>query len=455
MRVKNKLTLLFAVMTSTLLLIFAVVVYFSYAKSRQDEYYRLLKQRSTIKANLLFKAGIKADVLQLIYKNSSDSFFPEEVAIYDPDFNLLYHDDITVDKVKETRQMIDEVIRKKELRFSQGSLQEIGFLYKNEGKEYIVTAAAKDHTGERMLKGLRSTLFFAFVASVLIITVVGRFLSSKALKPVSNLVDNVNKITASNLHQTVDEGNGKDELAELAITFNQMLKRLEYSFGAQKLFVYNISHELRTPLAAMIGELDLALSKDRSVEDYKQVIDLSLADAKKINRLINGMLDLAKASYDQSEVSFKELRLDEILLDASRQVMDNNSSFTVPLSFDQEIEDDQYITIKGNEYLLTTAFANLMENGCKFSEKKQCKVRISYSNQKTIISFVDEGIGIPAEDIDNIFTPFYRGSNRQYAEGYGIGLSLCQKIVELHSGSITVNSASNRGTTFTVTLSHL
>ncbi len=306
-----------------------------------------------------------------------------------------------------------------------------------------------------MVSGLRSTLFFAFVASIIIITVVGRFLSSKALQPVSKLVDNVNTITASNLHQTVDEGNGKDELAELAITFNKMLKRLEYSFGAQKLFVYNISHELRTPLAAMIGELDLALSKDRSIEDYKQVIGLSLNDAKRISRLINGMLDLAKASYDQSEVSFKELRLDEILLDASRQVMDKNKTFTVPLSFDQEIENDQYITIRGNEYLLTTAFVNLMENGCKFSSKKQCKVSISYSKEKTIINFVDEGIGIPAEELENIFTPFYRGSNSQYAEGYGIGLSLCQKIVELHKGSIAVSSAANKGTIFTVVFPHL
>src|SRR5215217_2426805 len=108
MRVKNKLTLLFAVMTTTLLLAFAVAVYFSYAHSREDEYYRVLRQRSTIKANLLFNAGIKADVLQLIYKNSSKASNQEEVAIYDADFNLLYHDDISVDRFKETKQLINE-----------------------------------------------------------------------------------------------------------------------------------------------------------------------------------------------------------------------------------------------------------------------------------------------------------------------------------------------------------
>lgn len=455
MRVKNKLTLLFAVMTTALLLAFAVAVYFSYAKSRQDEYYKLLRQQSTIKANLLFNAKIKANVLQLIYKNSSKSFFQEEVAIYDADFNLLYHDDISVDKVKETKAMIDGVISQKEIRFTQGDVQEIAFLYKKGKAKYVITAAAKDRAGQAMLLRLRYTLFFAFVASIIIITVVGRFLSSKALQPVSNLVDNVNKITASNLHQTVDEGNGKDEIAELAITFNHMLKRLEYSFGAQKLFVYNISHELRTPLAAMIAELDLALTKNRSVEEYKKIIGLSLTDAKKIVKLINGMLDLARASYDQSEISFKEVRLDEVLLDASRQVMESNNAFTVPLSFDKEIEDDHYITIRGNEYLLNTAFINLMENACKFSEQWQCKVTISYFKNKTIVRFTDEGIGIVEEDIEQIFTPFYRGHNQSYAEGYGIGLSLCQKIVQLHKGDISVISTPGKGTTFTITLPHL
>jgi len=455
MRVKNKLTLLFAVLTTALLLAFAMAVYFSYAKSRQDEYYKMLRQQATIKANLLFNAKINANVLQLIYKNSSNSSFQEEVAIYDANFNLLYHDDISVDKVKETKQMIDKVISQKEIRFTQGTAQEIAFLYRNDGTKYVITAASHDKAGQAMLRHLRYTLFFAFVASVIIITVFGRFLSSKALQPVSNLVDNVNKITASNLHQTVDEGNGKDEIAELAITFNQMLKRLEYSFGAQKLFVYNISHELRTPLSAMIAELDLALAKERSIERYKEVIGLSLTDARKIVRLINGMLDLAKASYDQTEISFKDVRLDEVLLDASQQLLETNEGFTVPLSFEKEIEDDHYITIKGNEYLLKTAFINLMENACKFSDKKQCKVTISYLKNKTIVIFADEGIGIPVDDITHIFTPFYRGSNRSFADGYGIGLSLCQKIVQLHKGEINVNSITGKGTTFTLTLPHL
>jgi signal transduction histidine kinase len=98
------------------------------------------------------------------------------------------------------------------------------------------------------------------------------------------------------------------------------------------------------------------------------------------------------------------------------------------------------------------AFANLMENGCKFSKDKQSTVFISFGNEKIILRFSDKGIGISEDDMKNIFTPFYRGENKTFAEGNGIGLSLTQKIITLHKGIIAVLSKEKLGTTFTVEL---
>ena len=241
----------------------------------------------------------------------------------------------------------------------------------------------------------------------------------------------------------------------MADTFNEMLNRLENSFDSQKNFVSNISHELRTPLAAIITELELSTSKDRTTEEYQEVIKNSLSDARKIVRLSNSLLDLAKASYDPSEISFKPIRIDEVLLDAMQQVQRANPNYKVDIHFANDFDDDEFITVDGNEYLLKVAFVNLFENGCKFSQKNQSKVTISFTSDKTILAFSDEGIGISEIDLKNIFTPFYRGDNRRFAEGNGIGLSLTHKIINLHQGEISVVSVPQKGTTFTVELMHV
>jgi len=391
----------------------------------------------------------------LIYKNSLNSLPQEEVAIYDTGFHLLYHDAVDIDKVKETRGMIDSIVRLQEIHFHVNDLQAIGFLYDYAGKDYVITAAARDDYGISKLRDLRVAIGIGFAIAVLLTLLAGSLFSRQALQPVSGMVDKVEEITASNLDMRIAEGNGKDEIAELAITFNRMLDRLESSFDAQKQFVSNISHELRTPLAAISAELEIASIKESTTREYREIIRLILQDARRLVRLSNGLLDLAKASYDQSEIAFKELRLDELLLDVRQNVLKANPSYRINIIFEREIEDDDFISVQGNEYLLKVAFTNLIENGCKFSEDQQSSIAISFYQQHVIIRFSDTGIGIAAEEIPHIFTPFYRGANQKYSEGNGIGLSLTDKIIRLHHGVLSVASRIGEGSTFTVELPHV
>lgn len=305
------------------------------------------------------------------------------------------------------------------------------------------------------LRKFRFELASYFLIACFFIYIAGYLIASKALQPVSDLVDEVEEITATNLDLRINEGNGQDEIAELAITFNAMLDRLEKSFDAQKEFVSNISHELRTPLTAMMTELQVSLEKERSNESYKISIHHAINDAQKLVRLFNSLLDLAKASYDHTEISFKELRLDEIILDARNEVLHNHPDFKINIVFEQEIEDDDFISVLGNEYLLKTAFMNLIENGCKFSEEHESSAAITYLKDKTILRFQDNGIGMLEEELASIFMPFYRGGDKKFAEGNGIGLSLTRKILDLHKGTISVNSQLGKGTSFTVEIPHV
>jgi signal transduction histidine kinase len=454
MKIRLKLTLLFSGLFAILLLAFSLAIYFYNANQREEEYFKRLRQLAITKTNLLLRAHVEPSVLQLIYENSLNTLPQEEVAIYDTSFHLLYHDAMNIDKVKETTGMIDSIRKKKEIHFYVADLQANGFVYEFEKKIYIITAAAKDDDGLSKLKTLRIVLAVGFAMAILLTLLAGILFSRKALAPVAEMVGKVEAITASHLDMRIDAGNGKDEIAELAQTFNRMLNRLENSFNAQKEFVSNISHELRTPLAVIIAELEVSAINARTTDEYKEMNQLVLVEARKLSRLSNDLLDLAKASYDYSGITFRELRLDEVLLDATQGVLRSNPDYRVELLFEKDMEESEGISIKGNEYLLKVAFSNLIENACKFSRNRLCSVAISFQEKDPVLRFSDRGIGISPHDLSRIFTPFYRGENKKYADGNGIGLSLTARIIHLHNGTISVDSVINEGTTFTVRMVH-
>ena len=458
MKVRARLTLLFTIITATILLVFASIIYYSAKENRETEFYALLKKEALTKANLFFNAKVETKTLQDIYRSNREILNEVEIAIYDSSFHLLYHDAVDIDFVKETPEMINRVYQKGEMRFYQEDWQVIGLRYEYENNNYIITAAAYDQYGFTKLNSLLKNSILVFVISILFIYIAGLFISKKAFDPVKEMTEKARKISATNLDLRLNSNDSKDELSELANTFNEMLSRLENSFDAQKHFVSNISHELRTPLAAIITELELSADKEKNAKEYKSSIQNALGDAKKLVRLSNSLLDLAKASYDPSEIAFRPLRVDELLLDARQQVQQSNPAYKIDIHFVRDVDPDREeneISVNGNEYLLKVAFANLFENGCKFSRDKHSQVSISFENRKILLKFTDKGIGISEDDLKNIFTPFYRGENKRFAPGNGIGLSLTQKIISLHAGSLSVLSEKDKGTTFEVKLNPL
>ena len=268
-------------------------------------------------------------------------------------------------------------------------------------------------------------------------------------------MDKAEEITAMEISKRLPINNEKDELGELSIAFNQTLDRLEKAFNSQKMFVSNVSHELRTPMAALVAEMELTLMKERSPKEYQTAINNMLNDSHRIIKLVQGLLDMAKTDYLPEQIKKKETRLDELLLDARSIVLKANPQYSVKIIFEQETDDDSFITVMGNSYLLTTAFRNLIENNCKFSKDYSSIVQISYWEQNAIIRFSDNGIGISKNDANNIFIPFYRGENKDFAKGIGIGMALVKKIIDIHNGTIEVNSVKNEGTTFIISIPHI
>ncbi|MEG1574560.1 MAG: HAMP domain-containing sensor histidine kinase, partial [Bacteroidales bacterium] len=288
-----------------------------------------------------------------------------------------------------------------------------------------------------------------------ILIIVGYVMARSALIPVTAIVKDVEKITASEIYKRLTVVNKDDELGELSIAFNRLLDRLEKAFKSQKMFVSNVSHELRTPMAALVAELELVSLKKRTPQRYEDAVNNALLDAGRIIKLIEGLLDMAKADYAPEQIKMADVRIDELLLDAREMVMKANPEYNIELTFEMEAEDDSVITVFGNSYLLTTAFVNMIDNNCKFSANKASYISISFWQEMSILRFSDNGTGMTESDKNNIFTPFYRGVNKNFAHGHGIGMTLTKKIISLHKGSLDINSYPGEGTTFVVKLPHI
>lgn len=456
MKIRHKLTLRYTGITAIVFSLFVLAVYFYSEHNREKEFFSDLTREAITKANLYFSKNVNSEVMQSIYRNNRQFINEVEVAIYTTDFQLLYHDAQDIDIIKETPELIKAVIENKEQEFYEGKYQGIAMIYTYKDVDYIITAAAYDGYGYTKQDNLATILITLWISCLIILAVIGYFLARAALRPVSRIIEEVDIINDDNLDIRLAVNKEHDELDELSETFNQMLDRLEISFDNQKMFVSNVAHELRTPLAALIAELEVALLREQRTDtEYRTVIGNGLNDAKNIKHLITGLLDLVKANYDFKQITTEELRLDELLLDARETVLKGNKDYTVDLNFDADLEDDRFITVRGNAYLLKTTFVNLIDNNCKFSENKSSNIHISFADGCSILRFSDTGVGIPPEEIELIFKPFYRGSNKDYTKGQGIGMTLTYRVIKLHKGTISVRSQVGVGTTFVIKIPHI
>ncbi len=455
MKIRTRLTLQYSFLTVVILVIFSLLVVFVQEKNREKTFYHALRKEAIIKANLLLQNKVDASTMQLIYLNNREFLDEVEVAIYDTGFNLLYHDAMEIDIVKENPAMIDDIVRNQTIEFYVDRYQATGLVYHYGDKDYVVTAAGFDGKGHAQLVSIIWVLLSVSLVGIGLSLIVGNVMARKALRPIADIIGEMKRLTAKNLNKRLDVDNPKDEIGELAITFNHLLNRLEESFNAQKTFAGNVAHELRTALTVLVAELDIALKKDLMPDEYRVILQHVRSSALSLASLSSDLLDFAKAHYDVTQIARHDVRLDELLLDAHDMVKKNEPDYTINILYEQEIEDDRAITVSGNEYLLKIAFANLIENNCKYSPNSTSTVQISSFAENAVISFSDTGIGIADEELPHIFKPFYRGKNSRYASGNGIGMALVDRIVALHDGSVEIRSHVGSGTTFIVKLPHI
>ena len=305
---------------------------------------------------------------------------------------------------------------------------------------------------QETLRNLKIFLFTAVPSVLILAALFARFMARRALKPISRIIDTAREIgQGQELSKRIPVLKIKDELGQLALTFNEMMNRLENSFAQMRQFSSDASHELRTPLTVLKGQNELILSKQRKPEEYQEVISSNLEEINYMSKVLEDLFVLSKSDENQVNLDYKPVDLRALVEEVCKhaEILAEEKNIKIIIAFLEPIE------IKGDEVRLRQMVWNVLQNGIKYTQQGgELKISLQNEGDFALLTIQDTGIGIPEEDLPLIFNRFYRVDKARTRDegGSGLGLSICRQIAEAHKGEIEVESKLGVGTRFKIRL---
>ena len=327
-----------------------------------------------------------------------------------------------------------------------------GLAADKDGARYAFVVAVPLDTIDVALSTLAKSLVLAGALALLATGVVGFRLASLALAPVDLMTDRARRIGEDTLTARLDEPGTGDEIDRLAHVLNEMLDRLASAVASHQRFAADASHELRSPLAALRGQIEVALRRARTADEYRAVLESCLEEVERLGRLAESLLELARADASGLELDFADVELEPVVVSVEREL--SAEAETRHVAFENRIPAG--LTVIGDADRLRRVLANLIANAIHYTKPGGGTVTVTAQNggHETRIEVRDSGIGLDAGQREKVFERFWRGDGARsgHTWGTGLGLSICREIVRAHGGRIEVTSAPGAGSTFSVVL---
>ncbi len=340
------------------------------------------------------------------------------------------------------REPAEAIRARKDYRSAEKMFSLVAFNEHRGDKVYTLQLAQDRSSDEQVGRNFAllfiTVLFGGVVASALIAIIVTR----RGLRPLREMTQSLGRIGPDQLKQRIGSTSWPRELQPLAIAFDQMLKRLDDSFTRLSQFSADLAHELRTPIANMLGEAQVALTRDRTADDYRETIESAVTECERLSRIVDNLLFVARVDAAREPIA--------------RKRFDARAAVEKIAEFYQTVADDHHVTINcsgdGQIYadpdLFERAVGNLLDNALRFTAVHgSIRVAVSKHNSDFEVTVTDNGSGIAAEHLPRVFDRFYRAESSRSSDGAGLGLALVKSIVELHGGSAVIESNVGRGTT--------
>ena len=314
----------------------------------------------------------------------------------------------------------------------------------------ILQVGKRIQAREEILENFRDTLLATMIPMIMIGVGGGAFLAYRALRPVRALIHTTQSVVETGrMDLRVPESNHQDEMNELVRLFNSMLGRIEGLIQGMRDALDNVAHDLRTPMTRLRGTAEMCLEQRSSQDEYREALITCIEESDRILTLLNSMMDVSEGETGTMRLKLETLNLTKLIRDTVElyQVVAEENDILVSM----DCAEDIYITADLNR--MRQVVANLLDNAIKYNRPGgRVVISVRLAGDRTVMSFRDTGIGIPAGEIPDIWDRLYRGDKSRSQPGLGLGLSVVKALVRAHAGNVEVHSELGVGSDFTVRL---
>jgi heavy metal sensor kinase len=385
-------------------------------------------------------AGVRKVFFRLLY--------PTGVAFSSS--NMAYWQDIAI-RGSAIRQLLQGMGPVFETVVIPGRKDEVRILYAMLSPGIIVQVGEAMENYSRFLDAFKG-IFIATMAFLIVLAAgVGWFMAKRAVSGVEAVTRTARMISAGTIEKRVPVKTRGDEIDQLAITFNQMLDRVETLLTELREMTDNIAHDLKSPVTRIRGAAEVTLTTGKSLGEYEAMAAGTIEECDRLLDMINTMLLISKTEAGVDKLNVEEIDLARTLRDACELFRPGAEDKGITLS----CETPEKLQVNGDVRMIQRMLSNLLDNGIKYTPSGG-SVEISLSENErhlALISIKDTGVGISEPELPRIFERFYRSDQSRSQAGMGLGLSLARAIARAHGGDISVTSALGMGSTFTITLS--
>lgn len=319
--------------------------------------------------------------------------------------------------------------------------------HQEHNRTYLIHIALDISHEHAVIGEYKKEMIFVLVAGFFFATILGIIITRKGLEPLHDITKVIQTVSSNRLHERIGNQEWPDELVVLSKSFDNMLIRLEESFNRLRQFSADLAHELRTPIHNIMGETEVALSRVRSADDYRGVLESNMEEYRRLVTMIEQLLFLARADRTELHIEKKEFEAGneiERIVNIYEPLCEEKN-ISVKLSGQGRVNADPV--------LFQRAVNNLLSNAVRYTpESGSISINIEPHSNVTDLIVSDTGSGIPAEHLSKIFDRFYRVDEARSdgQDGSGLGLSIVKTIMDLHDGKVLINSAFAKGTIVTL-----
>jgi two-component system heavy metal sensor histidine kinase CusS len=314
------------------------------------------------------------------------------------------------------------------------------------GQQFTIQVAQDRSSDEQVERKFGILVLVVLSGSILASILIAIPVTRRGLRPLEEMKRSLERIGPAHLNERVAPANWPRELQPLAIAFDEMLKRLDDSFTRLSQFSADLAHELRTPIANMLGEAQVALSRDRSAAEYRETIESAIGECERLSGIVDNLLFVARA--DAATEPVERIRFD------ARAAVEKIAAFYETIAEDRHvaINCSGQGQISADPALFERAVGNLVDNALHFTPQNgSIQIALAEHANDFEVAVSDNGSGVAPEHLPRVFDRFYRAEPSRGSDGAGLGLALVKSIVDLHGGTARIQSEVGRGTTVSIT----